>query len=359
MFHGGDSDSTGIIAGACYGAMFGLEGVPANNYRHLEYRDRLEELGSQLFNKSNNNRVRLERIAGASLEETGTDRPADPTDKSLDQVSSRGEEGVKSVQTEDYSIAPESDTPVLPVTESKFVQTEDCSIKPPESDTPVLPVTESKFVQTEDCSIKPPESDTPVLPAAESKFVQTEDCSIKPPESDTPVLPAAESKFVQTEDCSIKPSASDTPVLPAAESKFVQTKDCFIASESDTPVPPVTEGKLVQTENSISGTESATQQQDAEYNLCAVNQAEASSTPIELDQPTANDREEITSTEQDIKNTQEYASKDLSETQGNIPEKPTHSNPIPLSEEQVPNIGADEEAQSNGDNVEVPMDTDP
>ena len=52
MFHGGDSDSTGIIAGACYGAMFGLEGVPANNYRLLEYRDRLEKLGSQLYFRS-------------------------------------------------------------------------------------------------------------------------------------------------------------------------------------------------------------------------------------------------------------------------------------------------------------------
>ena len=53
MFHGGDSDSTGIIAGACYGAMFGLEGVPANNHRHLEYRDSLEKLGESLFHKSN------------------------------------------------------------------------------------------------------------------------------------------------------------------------------------------------------------------------------------------------------------------------------------------------------------------
>ena len=52
MFHGGDSDSTGIIAGACYGAMFGLEGVPLNNYRQLEYRDRLERLGSDLYDQT-------------------------------------------------------------------------------------------------------------------------------------------------------------------------------------------------------------------------------------------------------------------------------------------------------------------
>ena len=52
MFHGGDSDSTGIIAGACYGAMFGMQGVPPNNYTQLEYRDRLEKLAEQLFSKT-------------------------------------------------------------------------------------------------------------------------------------------------------------------------------------------------------------------------------------------------------------------------------------------------------------------
>ncbi|KAI6660398.1 Protein ADP-ribosylarginine hydrolase-like [Oopsacas minuta] len=52
MFHGGDSDSTGIIAGACYGAMYGLEGVPLNNHTQLEYRDRLERLGGRLYDKS-------------------------------------------------------------------------------------------------------------------------------------------------------------------------------------------------------------------------------------------------------------------------------------------------------------------
>ena len=52
MFHGGDSDSTGIIAGACYGAMFGLQGVPLNNYLHLEYRDRLEKCGESLYYRS-------------------------------------------------------------------------------------------------------------------------------------------------------------------------------------------------------------------------------------------------------------------------------------------------------------------
>ena len=46
--HSGDSDSTGCIAGAWYGAMFGIGGVPANMLRHLEYREHLEDLGSSL-----------------------------------------------------------------------------------------------------------------------------------------------------------------------------------------------------------------------------------------------------------------------------------------------------------------------
>jgi ADP-ribosylarginine hydrolase len=33
MLHGGDSDSTGTIAGAWFGAFYGLDNVPAN---HLE-----------------------------------------------------------------------------------------------------------------------------------------------------------------------------------------------------------------------------------------------------------------------------------------------------------------------------------
>ena len=49
MLHGGDSDSTGIIAAACWGAMKGLDGVPLGHYKKLEYRDRLERLGIQLF----------------------------------------------------------------------------------------------------------------------------------------------------------------------------------------------------------------------------------------------------------------------------------------------------------------------
>ena len=54
MFHGGDSDSTGVIAGALYGAMFGYHGVPDVNYKELEYIDRLKRVAGQLFNTRSN-----------------------------------------------------------------------------------------------------------------------------------------------------------------------------------------------------------------------------------------------------------------------------------------------------------------
>lgn len=33
MFHGGDSDSTGIIAACWFGATYGVQGVPELNYK--------------------------------------------------------------------------------------------------------------------------------------------------------------------------------------------------------------------------------------------------------------------------------------------------------------------------------------
>ena len=53
MFHGGDSDSTGIIAGACWGAMNGFEGVYEKNYKGVEFRDRLTELARLLYQRGN------------------------------------------------------------------------------------------------------------------------------------------------------------------------------------------------------------------------------------------------------------------------------------------------------------------
>ncbi|XP_064800678.1 ADP-ribosylhydrolase ARH1-like isoform X1 [Oncorhynchus masou masou] len=49
FFHGGDSDSTAVIAAAWWGALFGFRGVPEINYQRLEYRGRLSKLGEQLY----------------------------------------------------------------------------------------------------------------------------------------------------------------------------------------------------------------------------------------------------------------------------------------------------------------------
>jgi ADP-ribosylarginine hydrolase len=49
MLHGGDNDSTGVIAGACFGALYGFAGVPMCHYEELEYRFRLEKMGNELL----------------------------------------------------------------------------------------------------------------------------------------------------------------------------------------------------------------------------------------------------------------------------------------------------------------------
>ncbi|XP_024140239.1 ADP-ribosylarginine hydrolase isoform X1 [Oryzias melastigma] len=48
-FHGGDSDSTAVIAACCWGLLYGTKGVPEGNYCNLEYRDRLERCAEQLY----------------------------------------------------------------------------------------------------------------------------------------------------------------------------------------------------------------------------------------------------------------------------------------------------------------------
>lgn len=55
MFHAGDSDSTGVIAACCYGAMYGYQGVPECNYKQLEYRERLEKAGEEIYKLANQN----------------------------------------------------------------------------------------------------------------------------------------------------------------------------------------------------------------------------------------------------------------------------------------------------------------
>jgi ADP-ribosylarginine hydrolase len=47
--HGGDSDSTGSIAGAWFGALYGFKGVPKNHYEQLEYLERLQQVGKELL----------------------------------------------------------------------------------------------------------------------------------------------------------------------------------------------------------------------------------------------------------------------------------------------------------------------
>ncbi|XP_072522878.1 ADP-ribosylhydrolase ARH1-like isoform X2 [Salminus brasiliensis] len=51
-FHGGDSDSTAVIACCCWGLLYGTEGVPECNYSSLEYRDRLENSAKKLYDLS-------------------------------------------------------------------------------------------------------------------------------------------------------------------------------------------------------------------------------------------------------------------------------------------------------------------
>ncbi|XP_067442327.1 inactive ADP-ribosyltransferase arh2 [Thunnus thynnus] len=49
IFHGGESEATGLIAGCLYGLMHGLSQVPRNLYQDLDKRERLEELGEALY----------------------------------------------------------------------------------------------------------------------------------------------------------------------------------------------------------------------------------------------------------------------------------------------------------------------
>jgi len=48
-FHGGDSDSTAVIACCCWGLLHGTKGVPEGNHSNLEYRDRLLRSAEQLY----------------------------------------------------------------------------------------------------------------------------------------------------------------------------------------------------------------------------------------------------------------------------------------------------------------------
>ncbi len=49
VLHGGDNDSTGIIAGSAWGAMYGFTGVPQANHGRVELQGKLLSLGEKLF----------------------------------------------------------------------------------------------------------------------------------------------------------------------------------------------------------------------------------------------------------------------------------------------------------------------
>nr|XP_036869053.1 ADP-ribosylarginine hydrolase isoform X2 [Manis javanica] len=49
FFHGGDSDSTAVIAACWWGVIYGFKGVSLRNYEKLEYRNRLEETARALY----------------------------------------------------------------------------------------------------------------------------------------------------------------------------------------------------------------------------------------------------------------------------------------------------------------------
>ena len=49
VLHGGDSDSTGIMCCAWYGAMYAYNGVPEALYSKLDFKDELIRLGQQLL----------------------------------------------------------------------------------------------------------------------------------------------------------------------------------------------------------------------------------------------------------------------------------------------------------------------
>ncbi|KAI8794141.1 protein ADP-ribosylarginine hydrolase [Biomphalaria glabrata] len=55
MFHGGDSDSTGVMAACWYGVTYGLNDVPSINHKKVEYRDRLVTVARKLYTLAKEN----------------------------------------------------------------------------------------------------------------------------------------------------------------------------------------------------------------------------------------------------------------------------------------------------------------
>ncbi|MCP4693755.1 MAG: ADP-ribosylglycohydrolase family protein, partial [Desulfobacterales bacterium] len=51
--HGGDSDSTGAVAGSILGALLGMEATPARFKENLELIDVIREMAADLFERAN------------------------------------------------------------------------------------------------------------------------------------------------------------------------------------------------------------------------------------------------------------------------------------------------------------------
>jgi len=53
VLHSGDSDTIGAVAGALYGAVYGMGDVPLHMLEHIERKDELEDLAKKLYKKYN------------------------------------------------------------------------------------------------------------------------------------------------------------------------------------------------------------------------------------------------------------------------------------------------------------------
>ena len=233
MFHGGDSDSTGIIAGACYGAMFGMQGVPPNNYTQLEYRDRLEKLGGELFYKS--------RESGDGGK--GTVPQVDPQNETI--VPPAGTGGGESISetTDSNSQATESN---LPATESNPAATES-NLPATESNLPAtegnLPATKGNLPATEgnppETEGNPPETESNP-PAAESdpKEPDSMETEVSPLESNAIPKQSIESN-IGAEPILNQPTAVGDQEIPLSEqeAKMKQGDESMDTQENIPEVP--------------------------------------------------------------------------------------------------------------------------
>lgn len=101
MFHSGDSDSTGVIAACCYGAMFGFYGVNKNNYKKLEYGERLRGLGEKLYAISHPSDTEV--VEKVKMEDRKTLERIDslPRPPSDDSINEQGQSLLKRIREND------------------------------------------------------------------------------------------------------------------------------------------------------------------------------------------------------------------------------------------------------------------